>query len=234
MIQTWASNTSVPALPVSVKSFGPGGVPTGSVITAYNPQGLVLQQRVFNSAGSLVTTKSGSATAGGWRIVETKPSGDVVSIADVVTDRGRLVSVTRRDARETPLSSEEYEYDAAGRVSALLTKAGDGRLRTRTVYTYDKQGNNTKIEVFDASGALNNVFERQFDGTHLVVEKGYDASGALVAMTKTTWKGGRKLVQETVAPVSGTLEYSYETSDAPSALVRSVRGQVVERQTFEY
>jgi YD repeat-containing protein len=220
---------------VSIKFYDGSGALAGSVTTVYSPRGQVLKQKEFSSSGALISIKLGGASEQGWRVVETVASGAVLSIEDTTLGpHGELVSVTVRNGRETPLSVVEYQYDQAGRLSASLTRAGDGRLKTRTVYTYDRQGNNTKTEVYDGSGALNNVFERQFDGNRLVVEKGYDASGVVVELTKTTWKDGRRLVQETVTPVNRTTEFSYNGTDVPVALVKSVRGQVVERQTFEY
>ena len=223
------------ALPVVVKTYDAGGSLTGSVTTVYGSRGQLLKQQVFSSSGTLVSVKLGGASSQGWRVVESQPSGEVLSIEDsAFGPRGELVSLTLRNGREAALSVAEYQYDGSGRLTVSSTSTGDGRLRTRTVYTYDWQGNNVKTEVYDGGGTLNNVFERQFDGTRLVLEKGYDASGALVELTKTTWKDGRKLVQETVTPVSRTVEFRYGGTDVPVALVRSVRGQIVERQTFEY
>jgi hypothetical protein len=222
-------------LPVAVKSFNAAGQPAGTVTTSYNPQGLLVQQQAYDSAGKLLSTRIGAASDQGWRVIESLPSGTVVSIEDrVLGAHGELLSVTKRNAREVALSVVEYQYDASGRLAATQTRSGDGRLRTRTVYTYDAHGNNVKTEVFDASGTLNTVYERQFESGRVVVEKGYDASGVLVELIKTTWKGGRKLSQETTTPVSRLLEYSYDAGDAPVAVVKSVGGQVVERQTFEY
>jgi hypothetical protein len=222
-------------LPVAVKSFTPAGEPSGTVTASYNQRGLLVQQQSFNSAGKLVSTRVGAASDQGWRIIESLPSGTVVSIEDrTLGPKGELLSVTLRNSREVPVSVVEYQYDTSGLVTSTLTRAGDGRLKTRTVFTYDTHGNNVKTEVFDAGGTLNTVYERQFEAGRVTVEKGFDASGNLVEMTKTTWKGGRKLTQETTTPMSRLLEYTYDGGDAPTGVVKSVGGQVVERQTFEY
>ncbi len=222
-------------LPVAVKSFTAAGEPSGMVTTSYNSRGQLVQQQSFNSAGKLVSTRVGAASDQGWRIVESLPSGAVVSIEDrTLGAKGELLAVTMRNASEVPVSVVEYTYDASGRLASTLTRAGDGRLKTRTEYIYDAHGNNVKTEVYDAGGTLNTVYERQFEAGRVVVEKGFDASGNLVELTKTTWKGGRKLSQETTTPISRMLEYTYGSTDVPIGVVKSVGGQVVERQTFEY
>ncbi len=222
-------------LPVSVKSFQASGAPAGTVTTEYSPQGLVARQQVFSSKGSLVSIRTGAASDRGWRVVETSPSGAVLSVEErILGTHGEVVSVTLRDGRQLPLTVTEYEYDGSGRLISEVRRAGDGRLRTRTVYGYDARGNNSRVEVYDAGGTLNNVFERQYEGSNIVAEKVFDASGSLVALTKTTWKGAKKLTQEFVTPLSRTVEYSYGAADRPVAVTRSVRGEIVERQTLEY
>lgn len=230
-----ATEKHLSALPVSIKLFKANGAPAGTITAAYDPRGLLASQQLFSSSGALVATKTGTLTERGWRVVETSPSGAVLSIEDrVLGTRGEPVSVVVSNARGVPVSVTEFEYDAAGRPLTTVCRSGDGRLRTRTVYSYDARGNNNKVEVFDATGTLNNVFERQFEGQRVVVEKGFDSSGAVVELTKTTWKEGRKLAQETVTPVSRLVEYSYDATDAPAAVVKYVRGEIVERQTIEY
>lgn len=224
-------------LPVSVQSFYPNGDPSGTVNYQYNAQGQLLLQQSLNGNGVLVETRTGKALGDGWRItVANAQTGDVVSYEDRVTGpSGELLSQTFLNAKGEAQASNEYSYDAAGRKVLWLAKTGGGGLQARTVYTYDAQGNNVKTEVYDAGGTLTNVFVSTYDAqSHILSRQGFDASQNLVEQTNFTWKDGKKLKEETVKPLLRTIEYTYGDQDAPTGLVSSVRGKVVERQTLSY
>lgn len=224
------------ALPTVVKSFYPNGDPSGTVTTRYTEKGYLLSQESLNANGVLVETRKGKAVGTVWRITVTNAqSGDVSSYEDrTYSPDGELLTQTFLNAKEAPQASNEYSYDPQGRKIVWLARSGSGGLQARTAYVYDAQGNNVRTEVYDAGGVLTNVFESTYDGTNIVSRKGYDASKTLVEQTNFIWKDGKKVKDETVKPLLRTIEYSYGTGTEPDSSVTSVRGRVVEKQTFEY
>ena len=224
------------ALPISVKSYYQNGDPSGTTNFKYDTRGFLVSQETFNGNGVLMETRAGKAKGDGWRITVTSAqNGDVIALEDrTMGPKGELLVQTFLTPKEVPQASNEYAYDKAGRKILWLAKTGSGGLQARTVYTYDTQGNNTKTEVYDAGGALTNVFVSVFEGTHIVTRQGFDASQTLVELTNFTWKDGRKVKEETVKPLLRTIEYTYGDKSAPTGIVSSVRGKVVEKQTLEY
>lgn len=225
------------ALPASVKSFYPNGDPSGSLTIKYNAKGLLLQQEAYNGNGVLIETRTGKVKADQWRITVTNAqTGEVASFEDrTYGAAGELLVQTFLNPKEVPQASNEYTYDKAGRKALWLAKTGTGGLQARTVYTYDSKGNNIKTEVFDAAGALTNVFVSTYDEqSRIVSRQGFDASQNLVEQTNFTWKGDRKVKEETVKPLLRTIEFTYGEKAVPTGIVSSVRGKVVERQVLDY
>ena len=224
------------ALPVSIKSYYQNGDPSGTVNFKYDARGYLVSQETFNGNGVLVETRAGKAKGDLWRITVTNAqNGDVISFEDrTLGPRGELLVQTFLTPKEVPQASNEYSYDKAGRKVLWLARTGGGGLQARTTYSYDTQGNNTKTEVFDAGGTPTNVFISVFEGPRLVTRQGFDAAQTLVEQTNFTWKDGRKVKEETVKPLLRTIEYTYGDKSAPTGIVSSVRGKVVEKQTLEY
>ncbi|HTH13136.1 MAG TPA: hypothetical protein VMB23_01990, partial [Spirochaetia bacterium] len=225
------------ALPVSIKSTYPNGDASGTVNSKYNAQGLLVLQESFNGNGILIESRAGKAKGDLWRITVTNAqNGEVVSYEDrSVGPQGQLLVQTFLNPKEIPQASNEYSYDGTGNKILWVAKTGAGGLQARTVYTNDAKGNNTKTEVYDAGGTLTNVFLSTYDDQgQIVSRKGYDANQNLVEQTNFTWKDGKKVKEETVKPLLRTIEYSYTDRSAPTGVVQSVRGKVVERQTIEY
>lgn len=225
------------ALPVSVKSFYANGDPSGTVTTQYNAQGYLVAQKTLNGNGVVVETRAGAAKGNVWRITVTNAqSGDVVSFEDRSYDaQGNLVAQTFLNPKEIPQASNEYSYDKAGNKVVWLAKTGGGGLQAKTTYSYDAHENNVKTEVFDAGGTLTNVFVSTFDAqSNILTRQGFDAAQNLVEQTNFTWKDGKKIKEETVKPLLRTTEYTYGETSAPTTIVSSVRGKVVEQQTLEY
>jgi len=225
------------ALPVSVKSFYPNGDPSGSLVVQYNAKGLLVRQESYNGNGVLVEVRSGKPKADLWRITVTNAqNGEVVSYEDrALGPQGELLVQTFLNPKEVVQASNEYTYDSQGRKALWLAKTGGGGLQAKTAYKYDAQGNNIRTEVYDAGGTLTNVFESTYeDQGRILTRKGFDASSNLVEQTNFTWKDGRKTKEETVKPLLRTIEYSYGEKSAPTGIVSSVRGKVVERQTLDY
>lgn len=224
-------------LPVLVKSFYPNGDPSTTVVMKYNAKGLLTVQETFNGNGVLVETRTGKAKGELWRITVTNAqNGDVVSFEDrTYGPSGELLVQTFLNPKEVAQASNEYVWDKNGRKVLWLAKTGAGGLQARTTYAYDAKGNNTRTEVFDAGGVLTNVFDSVYDDqSRILSRKGYDAASNLVEQTNFAWKDGRKVKDETVKPLLRTIEYSYGDKSAPTGIVSSVRGKVVERQTLEY
>lgn len=225
------------ALPVSVKTFYPNGDPSGSQSMQYDPLGRLVRQESYNGNGVLVEVRVGKAKGGLWRITVTNAqSGEVISFEDrLLGSHGELLSQTFLNAKEAVQASNEYSYDQAGRKILWLAKTGTGGLQARTVYLFDAKGNNVRTEVYDAGGTLTNVFESVFDAQgRISSRRGFDAAANLVEQTNYTWNEGRKIKEETVKPLLRTLEYGYGDKPAPTSIVSSVRGKVVERQSLEY
>lgn len=224
------------ALPVSIKSFYPNGDPSGSVSLQYNARGMLVLQETYNGNGVLIETRSGKAKGDLWRITVTNAqNGEVISFEDRTVDpQGQLLIQSFLNPKEIPQASNEYTY-TAGRKTVWAAKTGGGGLQARTVYTYDAKGNNTKTEVFDAGGVLSNVFVSTFDDqSRILTRQGYDAGKNLVEQTNFTWRNDRKVKEETAKPILRTIEYTYGDKSAPTGIVSSVRGKVVERQTLDY
>lgn len=225
------------ALPVSIKSFYPNGDPSATVVIKYDAKGLLVTQETYNGNGVLVETRAGKAKGDVWRITVTNAqNGEVVSFEDRTVDaQGNLLVQTFLNPKEIPQASNEYSYDATGHKVQWLAKTGPGSLQAKTNYIYDAKGNNVRTEVYDAGGVLTNVFESVYDEkSHIVSRKGFDAGQNLVEQTNFTWKGDQKVKDETVKPLLRTIEYTYGDKAAPTGIVSSVRGKVVERQTLEY
>jgi hypothetical protein len=223
-------------LPVSVKSFYPNGDASGSVTTKYTAEGQLLSQETYNGNGVLIETRAGKARAGVWRITVTNAqTGETVSLEDrTVGPQGELLVQTLLNAKEVPQASNEYTYSSGRRVQ-WLAKTGSGAVQARTSYLYDAKGNNTRTEVYDAGGALTNVFVSTYnDLGQITARQGFDAWQNLVEQTAFTWKDGRKVKEETTKPLLRSTEYSYGPKDAATGIVLSVRGKVVERQTIDY
>jgi len=224
------------ALPVLVKSFYPNGDPSSTVTTKYTAAGLLLSQETLNGNGVLIESRSGKAKGAVWRItVVNAQSGEVASFEDrTLSPEGLLLVQTFLNAKEVPQAANEFVYDKEGRKTLWVAKTGAGELQAKTTYTYDAAGNNVKTEVFDGGGKLTNTFESTYDDGRLVVRKGFDAAKSLVEQTSFTWKDGRKVKEETTKPILRTIEYTYGDKAAPSGIVSSVRGKVVERQSLDY
>ena len=224
-------------LPISVKTQYPNGDPSGSKTFQYNAKGQLVRQETFNANGLLTEVRTGSAKGAVWRITATNAqNGEFLSFEDLTFGpKGELLTQTFSDAKEIPQASNEYTYDALGRKSQWLAKTGGGGLQARTVYTYDNRGNNIKTEGFDAGGKLVNVFLATFDDqSQILTFSGFDQSNTLVELTTYTWKDKLKLKEEMTKPLLRTTEFTYGDKPAPTGIVSSVRGKVVERQTLEY
>jgi hypothetical protein len=225
------------ALPTLIRSFYPNGDPSGSQVIQYNAQEQLVRQETYNGNGVLAEVRTGAAKGGVWRITVTNAqSGEVTSFEDLTLGpKGETLVQTFLNPKEVPQASNEYSYDAQGHKVSWLAKTGAGGLQARTVYTYDKQGNNTKTEVYDAGGKLANVFQSTYDDQNrILTRQGSDQSGNLVEDTNFTWNGNNKIKEETTKPLLRSTEYTYGDKSAPTAAILSVRGKVVERQTFEY
>jgi hypothetical protein len=185
----------------------------------------------------LIETRTGKAKGNVWRITVTNTqNGEVVSYEErTVGPQGELMVQTFLNPKEVAQASNEYSYDKAGRKVLWLAKTGGGGLQAKTSYFYDAKGNNTRTEVYDAGGALTNVFVSTFDDqSRILSRQGVDAAQNLVEQTNFTWKDGRKVKEETVKPLLRTIEYTYGDKAVPTGIVSSVRGKVVERQSLEY
>jgi hypothetical protein len=225
------------ALPVSVQSYYPNGDLSSSVKTTYDAQGRLLVQQTSNGNGVLVETRTGAAKGDLWRITVTNAqTGQVSSFEDLTLGpQGELLAQVFLDAKEMPQAANEYAYDKWGRKTLWLAKTGAGSLQAKTVYSYDEKGNNVKTELYDAGGTLTNVFASTFDAqSHILTRQGFDASQNLVEQTNFTWQNGLKVKEETVKPLLRTTDYTYTDNDAPTGIVSSVRGKVVERQVLAY
>lgn len=224
-------------LPVTIKSFYPNGDPSGSLTFQYNAQGLLVRQESLNGNGVVTEVRTGKARGDLWRITITAAqNGEVVSYEDrTLGATGELLVQTFLNPKEVVQASNEYAYDAQGRKVQWLAKTGAGGLQAKTLYKYDSAGNNVRTEVYDAGGTLTNVFESAYDDQgRIQTRRGFDASSNLVEQTNFTWKDGRKVKEETVKPLLRTIEYSYGEKSAPTGIVSSVRGKVVERQILDY
>lgn len=225
------------ALPVSVKSFYPNGDPSGSLVLQYSAKGMLVRQDTYNGNGVLIEVRSGKVKGDLWRITVTNAqNGEVTSLEDrTVGPQGELLAQTFLNPKEAVQAANEYVYDAQGRKIQWLAKTGSGGLQAKTVYKYDAQGNNVRTEVYDAAGTLTNTFDSVYDDQgRILSRKGFDAGSNLVEQTNFTWKDGRKVKEETTKPLLRTIEYSYGEKSAPTGIVSSVRGKVVERQTLDY
>jgi len=225
------------ALPVTIKSYYPNGDPSGAQLIQYDTQGRLVRQETSNGNGIVTEVRTGKAKGTSWRITVTNAqNGDVVAFEDLsFGTRGELLAQTFLNAKEVPQASNEYSYDALGRKILWIAKTGGGGLQARTVYTYDARGNNVKTQVYDAGGTLTNVFQSTFDDqSRILTTQGLDASGNVTEQTNFTWKDDRKVKEETTKPLLRTTEYTYGDKAAPTGIVSSVRGKVVERQTLEY
>lgn len=224
-------------LPLTIKSYYPNGDPSGSVVYQYTPKGLLARQESYNGNGVLIEVRTGKTKGDLWRITVTNAqNGEVSSLEDrTVGSQGELLVQTFLNSKEVIQAANEYAYDNQGRKILWLAKTGSGGLQARTTYQYDSRGNNTKTEVYDAGGVLTNVFESTYNELgQVVTRKGFDAALNLVEQTNFTWKDGKKVKDETTKPLLRTIEYSYGEKAAPTAIVSSVRGKVVERQTLDY
>jgi len=225
------------ALPISVKSFYPNGDPSGALVLQYSPKGFLVRQETYNGNGVLIEVRTGKAKGDLWRITVTNAqNGEVTSLEDrTMGAQGELLVQTFLTPKEVVQAANEYTYDGLGRKTSWLAKTGSGGLQARTLYKYDAQGNNIRTEVYDAGGTLTNVFESAYDDQgQITARKGFDASSSLVEQTNFTWKNGRKAKDETTKPLLRTIEYTYGEKSAPTGIVSSVRGKVVERQTLDY
>ncbi len=225
------------ALPTSVKTFYPNGDPSGSQILQYSASGLLSRQETYNANGVLVEVRTGKAKGDGWRVtVVNAQSGEVVSLEDLALGtKGEVLTQTFLSPKEIPQAINEFAYDSLGQKTVWLAKSGSGGLQARTVYTYDKNGNNTKTEVFDGAAKLTNVFQSTYDAKNRLVKRdGYNESGVLVEQTTSTWKDDRKVKDETTLPFLRSFEYSYDEKSAPTGIVASVRGKIVEKQVLTY
>jgi len=225
------------ALPTSIKTFYPNGDPSGSQILQYSSSGLLSRQETYNANGVLVEVRTGKAKGDGWRVtVSNAQSGEVVSLEDLVLGaKGEVLSQTFLNPKEIPQAINEFAYDALGQKATWLAKSGSGGLQARTVYTYDKIGNNTKTEVFDGGAKLTNVFQSTYDDKNRLVKRdGYNESGVLVEQTTSTWKDDRRIKEETTLPFLRSFEYTYDEKSAPTVVLASVRGKIVEKQVLTY
>ncbi len=225
-------------LPVSIKTFYPTGDSSGSVVSTYNDKGYPLTQKTFNANGTLVETRAGAPKGDLWRVtVVNALSQEVLALEDrLYSPEGDLLTQSLLSPKEVPQSSNEYQW-SEGKMRQWVVKLGaTSTTQSKTVYTYDQNGNNTKTEVFDAGNKLLTVFESQYDAQgHILVRKGLDTEGNLVEQTNFTWNGDQKIKEETVKPLLRTLDYTYsDASTAPSGIASSVRGRLVEKQVREY
>lgn len=231
-VMTWED-----PLPVSIKSFYPNGDPSGTLNFQYNAQGFLVRQESLNGNGVVTEIRTGKAKGEVWRITITAAqNGEVISYEDrTLGAAGELLVQNFLNPKEVVQASNEYAYDALGRKVQWLAKTGAGGLQAKTLYKYDAAGNNIRTEVYDAGGTLTNVFESTYDDQgRIITRRGFDASSNLVEQTNFTWKDSRKVKEETVKPLLRTIEYSYGEKAAPTGIVSSVRGKVVERQILDY
>ena len=147
---------------------------------------------------------------------------------------GNLLVKTNLDAKGKPRTTDEYTYNAQGRVLQWLAKIG-GVLSTRTVYSYNQAHQNDVTKIFDGNGGLVGVFQNQYDNEgHLISKIGYDASHEVTEETHFVWKDNRKMSEEMTKPLLKSIEYTYTDSAAPSQITVAVRGKLTETRTMTY
>jgi len=225
------------AHPVLVTTYYPNGDVAESIKSTYDSFGRLVHQDVRNGNGIITEIRAGQSKGPAWRIATTNAqSQTVTSLEDLRYDsQGNVLVQTLLNSQGVPQASNEYTYDAKSRKLQWVAKSGDGELQARTVYVRDSSGNNVRTDVYDSGGALTNVFESRFDGQGQILSRtGYDASHHVVEVTTYSWKDGKKTKEETSKPLLRTIEYRYDQAGRLVESLSTVRGKVVERQTFQY
>ena len=229
--------TSEP-LPVSLKTYYPNGDSSGSVTTTYNAKGQLLTQETTNPNGVLVETRTGKAKGDLWRITTTNAqTGEVLAFEDrLYSDEGDLLSQTFMNAKEVQQSANEYVWKEGKKTQWTAKLGANGNTQAKTLYLYDANGNNSRVEVYDAGNKLVTVYENTYNAAgQIQVRKGLDNSGVLVEQTNFSWKGNQKVKEETIKPLLRTLDYTYsDDTTAPTGIASSVRGRLAEKQVLIY
>lgn len=107
-------------------------------------------------------------------------------------DKGNMISCTRQDYMEGESTRDAYTYDADGRLIGKISYNGD-EITSRTEYTYDDKGNETKCSVYTSGGELVSSTKNEYS---------YDEPGNITKCVRTQTDGAQ----------GTTIEYIWEYS----------------------
>ncbi len=108
---------------------------------------------------------------------------------------GNIIKDTLFDRDDKIQSINEYEYNSGNMVS-WRTLGANGGVLAITTYAYDEMNNNTKIEMRDASRAIDGIIEKSYQDNKLSEERILDSKGN-VEKSATYIYEGDNLIEKT-------------------------------------
>ncbi len=94
----------------------------------------------------------------------------------VYDNDGKFIEESLFDNEDKLQSTSLYEYTGEN-VTTWKTLGSNGGTLALTTYEYDKNGNNTKVEMKNASGVVDGIIEKTYSKNLLVEEKILDSKG---------------------------------------------------------
>lgn len=145
----------------------------------------------------------------------------------------RLICRVETDDEEGTCQEKTYRYEGENLAGVKETDA-DGNILEEVSYNYDDAGRRTAITTVagEEEGSVKTEYD---DQNRPAIQRTYDPAGRLIA--RTTWEYEDNVVRETVENIQGVTitETGYDDADREATRKRMTKeGQILEQLTFAY
>lgn len=193
----------------------PDGIVSSIARYRFDDSGRIIQEETLTGKNVLVTRKETSYAADGStsETVTYNAAGESIGKSSCEYSAGLL----RRERLYSPKgelqSVEEYARDINGNKIGWTVKTSTGEF-VSTSYAW-RDGKIVGALVVDSSGAVLKRYERAYDAAgQLVLESGFDASGASLGTVAYISENGRLVREERRNPTGGLLSVVTYANDA--------------------
>ena len=229
----------VPLLQKESRFFRDGSLDSYTLFT-YNGAGNLIREEFYDGSG---TIRSSSEYLLEQELPVRKDHRDAKGLLTGYVVYGydssnRLIREEDFNEKQEPQLSSEYQYSREGLKTRWTVRDGRGTILSYVVYNYH-DGRNIKNELYGGDEKVRNVFEKQYDGSGMLVkEVSLFSSGEVEKITEYVYRDGYPVKEEHFNKAGGLeRRYLFENDQHGSPLRISLennRGIVLETVEREY
>lgn len=138
--------------------------------------------------------------------------------AGIFDDRGNCIQATSYGSDDRIQSRINWSFNEDGKLVETITYTADvEKPSSRTTYSYNDQGNQYEVRMYDAAGNLNVIYRYTFDEHGNQIEEKAWVGDRVVQQKHSTYDGSGLLTSEKIYDASGILTsnrmFSYTMDD---------------------